>query len=285
MINTLYVNGCSWTSGVELEEDPKFKAYIKNLGWNRQDDSNNLNWNLIDDNNTVVSSVELHYDLFNWAGHLKNKLNIPTLVNHSIGAASNHRILRTTCEYIRKVPKEQYENLLVIIGWTASERNEIYVQNDHEGAWQRFNSTQRFSETYDNNVKIDQYKLNQLDKLQDLYTVHVNSDYSNIFEYFQATYLLSNLLEHLGIKYFFFNALPPWWVSGHLMSSCDPEVEFKLELEQHETNNNILHYGDSMYCFINHNNYPLATYKHPLSQGHIDWGDYLLSKLQERNIL
>ena len=132
---------------------------------------------------------------------------------------------------------------------------------------------------------MDQYKLNQLDTLQDLYTVHVNSDHSNIFEYFQATYLLSNLLENLGIKYFFFNALPPWWVGGHLVSSCDPEVEFKLELKQHESNNNVLHYGDNMFCFINHNNYPLATYKHPLSPGHRAWGDYLITNLYQRNIL
>ena len=281
MIDTLYVNGCSWTSGTELEEDPAFVKYLNEHKWRRQDPTDPINWNIIDEQDNIVSRFEYYYDEFNWAGILKKKLDIPALVNHSIGAASNHRILRTTLDYIRKFPKENYKNLFVIIGWTSCDRDEIYVNN----MWQRFNPTQKFSSTYDDPNPINKQSLDELDKFQDIYTASVHNDYTGIYEYLQMNMLLANMLENLGIRYFFFNALPPWWEGGHLKSNCDVNKEFTLEIEEHNSHNNFLRTYDNMYYFINNNKFPLAKYLHPLREGHAAWANYLHNQLVERKIV
>ena len=35
MINTIYVNGCSWSAGDEINTDDKFKNYLKNRSYKK----------------------------------------------------------------------------------------------------------------------------------------------------------------------------------------------------------------------------------------------------------
>jgi hypothetical protein len=283
MIDTLYVNGCSWSSGNELEEDPKFVAYIETLNLRKQDANDFFNWNLIDERGSIVSTYDEHYNKFNWAGELKSILKIPNLVNHAIGASSNHKILRNTLDYVRSCSPRQLKKLLIVIGWTDSTRNELYVNN----AWQRFNLTQSFSSTYDYDTKpqLSKEQLEQIDKMQELYTVNVDSEYTGVYDYFNTVYLLANTLDNLKVKYMFFNALPPWWTAGELKTNCDVEGLFAKEIDYISSHNNIMHYKDSMFDFVNRNNYPVAKYLHPLCTAHTAWADHLNTELKTRNIL
>jgi len=282
MIDTLYVNGCSWTAGNELEQSPEYGDYINRIGLKIEAPDDYFNWNIVDQQGLVVGRFEDYFNLFNWAGRLQKNLNIPNLVNHALGAASNRRILRTAIKYLRDTDIEQLKKTLVVIGWTVSARSELYIERPTGAGWQVFNPTQQFSTTYDRRVAIAEEDLAKLDDFQKFHTAYVYNDYSGVFDYFQYSYLLSNLLENLQVPYLFFNALPPWWAAGQDQTQCDILAEFPEELEWQINHPNILHYDDSMYSFINHNDFKLGKYLHPLADAHSAWGDYLTEVLKTK---
>ncbi len=280
-IKTLYTNGCSWTFGAELEQDRVFTDYLGDLGMFLQDPSDDLNWNIVDKDGNTVSRLDYHYDNFNWAGQLKKKLGAKTLINHALGGVSNTCILRTTLEYVMSLTPEERETTLVVIGWTASERDEIYVKK----TWERWNLAQKFSATVDRLKISDQDFIDAMDKFQDDYMGLVYDDYANVLKYFNNTYMLSNTLKNLGIKHLFFNALPAWWEAGELKSDCDPITELPVQLEKHETNNNIMSFRDSMMGFVHRTNCTVGKYLHPLAEAHQLWSTHLLQQLRQRKII
>ena len=281
MIDTLYVNGCSWTAGNELECDPGFKLFIESKGWKLQDPSDPINWNLVDAAGNLASRVDEHYNTFNWAGRLQKLLKVPKLINDAAGGGSNDRILRTTVQRIMSMPERDRKRTLVVIGWTASDRSEIYVGND----WHRFNATQPFSSTADRYFLPDETVLKKIDKFQEDYILNVFSDYQRVHNYFQTVYLLSNLLDNLKIKYYFFNALPAWWIAGSSEVSCNVQGEFPEQLMWHDNHNKFHPRGDSMFKYVFDNKCPPAPYGHPMFQGHEMWANHLLGTMKTRRIL
>lgn len=281
MIDTLYVNGCSWTAGNELECDPLFIRDLKKKELHLEDPNNSINWNLLDKHDQYVARVDELYDNYNWAGQVKKLLNIEHLVNDSIGGGSNARIVRTTCDYLLSYPAEKRKNLLVIIGWTVNARDELYLRNN----WHRFNVAQDFSQTVDLNEINDKKYIKAIDKFQKDYTVLVHSDYANIKSYFQNAYMLAGLLDSLGINYFFFNALPAWWEGGHLKCELDVAEEFKQELAWHNGHDRIMNYKSTMYRFMHDKKLPAAPYGHPLVDGHKKWAKKIISSMKIKRFL
>jgi len=281
MIETLYVNGCSWTAGNEIESDPGFKLFTESKGWKLQDPLDPINWNLVDADGQLVSRVDEHYNTFNWAGRLQQALKLPHLINDATGGGSNDRILRTTVQHIMSMPEQDRKHTLVVIGWTVSDRSEIYVGND----WHRFNAAQPFSSTADRYFLPDETILKNIDKFQEDYILNVFSDYQRVHNYFQTIYLLSNLLDNLKIKYYFFNALPAWWNAGSSSVSCDVQAEFPEQLIWADTHTKFHPREDSMFKYVNQNNCPVAQYGHPMFQGHEMWANHLLTAMQNRKII
>jgi hypothetical protein len=130
----------------------------------------------------------------------------------------------------------------------------------------------------------DEQLIEKVSRIHEDYILYMHSDYGSVKRYFQQVYLLSNLLDNLGIKYFFFNALPAWWKAGNLAFDVDVLAEFPDNLIWHE-NNNLLSNDDTMHRFINSNKWPVAKFMHPLSQGHLAWANYLHEVMQSRGIL
>jgi len=281
MIRKLVVNGCSWTAGNELEQDPEFDKLISVNGLSKLDANDPMNWTLVDVDGNPVASYDSLYNMLNWAGYLKDKLGAEELVNLSTGGGSNTRILRTTIDYVMSLTPEQCSETMIVIGWTVSERDEIHAG----GAWQRWNATQPFAMTVDRLLMTDDALIEKISKIQEDYILYINSDYASVKRYFQQTYLLANLLENLGIKYFFFNALPAWWRAGNLAFNVDVHKEFPEHLVWHENQQNILSNNDNMHKFINDHDFPQGIYMHPLSQGHLAWAEYLHMIMQERDII
>jgi hypothetical protein len=281
MINHLIVNGCSWTSGNELEQDIEFDNLLKLMNLTKQDPSDPLNWVIINDDKIPVASYDKFYDLLNWPFFLKENLGANKLTNLSIGGASNSRIVRTTVDKIMSLNSSQYQETMVVIGWTVSERDEICLDK----TWQQWNATQSFETTADRSALVDNQLIKKINKIHEDYIVYLNSDYGFVKKYFQQVYLLSNLLENLGIKYFFFNALPAWWQAGNLAFKVDVNKEFSNQLAWHEDKINILGNSNNMHKFISDNNLPVATLMHPLSNGHRAWAKYLSMVMQERKII
>lgn len=279
MIDTLYVNGCSWSAGNELELSPEFLTFMQQNGWRRQDDTDSFNWNLIDSTGKLVSRVEYHWDKFNWAGGLQQLLSEHrpvNLVNQAAGGGSNDRILRTTTEYVKSLPADKRQSTLIVIGWTVADRSEIMVDQH----WQRFNPTERFSSTVDINQLNDTVRIAQYDQYQQHYVTTAFNDRQRIHNYFQTVYLLSNLLDHLGIPYYFFNALPAWW-----SADFDLAAEFADDINWAESHRNIHKIYDSMFEYVRENNLPVAPYGHPLSSSHRAWSSHLYHHLLQRNII
>lgn len=281
MIKHLVVNGCSWTAGNELEDDPEFDEILKVNGLSKQDPNDPMNWNIIDDQGEVVGTYDNLYNMLNWSGYLKTCINAEELTNLATGGGSNTRILRTTVDYVMSLTPEQCKETMVVIGWTVSERDEICLGNN----FQRWNATQPFSMTVDRLIFSDESLIDKISRIHEDYIMYLHSDYGSVKRYFQQEYLLANLLENLGIKFFFFNALPAWWHGGNLAFDVDVFKEFPEQLIWHENNNNLLSNDDTMYNFINSNNWPVAKHMHPLSQGHLAWANYLHRVMQERGIL
>lgn len=279
MIDTLYVNGCSWTAGNELETDPSFIKMLAKKKLRYVDTNNPLDLRLVNQNDEIVGSAAQFYDDFNWAAQIKKKLKIKKLINHAAGAGSNARILRTTTEFILSLPEAQRKSTLVVIGWTVNERDEIFLKNH----WHCFNSTQPFSATVNRSVLADEEFIKTVDKFQQDYIVNIQEDIVGVQRYFQGVYLLSNLLENLGIPYYFFSALPQWWTNGPLQLRHSDSVDntFPAQAEWYQNNKFIHPMQDNMFAFINEKNYPQGTYLHPLSKGHAAWADHILVKIKK----
>jgi hypothetical protein len=233
MINTVYANGCSWTAGNGIDEDASFKF------------------------DTFVRE-------YAWPSILADLLTAK-VVNDGVGAGSNERILRTTCEYLQNIPAEEYASLLVVIGWTTGERQEIFV-NDR---WVPFNAMQQFSIYADPafaNIA------NEIDVYQKQYITYVYSNYANYSRYINQKYLLANLLENLKIKYIFTDSLP-----------CTFDDYANLQLA-HGTSRMARPAIISDISFINfciNNNYALSSCRHPLIPAHVAWGKYILSRIHD----
>lgn len=278
MIDTLYVNGCSWTAGNELETDPCFLKMLVKNELQFFDPTNPVDLRLVNQQSEIVGSAQQFYDDFNWASRIKKKLKIKNLINHAAGAGSNARILRTTTEFLLALPEKQRKSVLVVIGWTVNERDEIFLKNH----WHYFNSTQKFSTTVDRLTLPDNEFIETVDKFQQDYIVNIQEDIAGVQRYFQGVYLLSNLLENLGIPYYFFSALPQWWTSGPLQLRHSESVDetFPTQVEWYQNNKFIHPMQDNMFTFIHENNYPCGTHLHPLSAGHAAWADHLLVKIK-----
>jgi len=281
MIKTVYTNGCSWTFGSELEQDRLFRNFLNNQQWKMQDPADELNWNIVDKNNEIVSRFDHHYDKFNWSGQISKLVGATELVNHALGGGSNNRILRTTLDYVRSLSPNDYKTTLIVIGWTAAERNEIYVNKE----WQRWNINQPFNQTVDKLHVTDEDYINRIDKLHQDYIGLIHDDYVNIKTYFDTVYLLSNTLTNLGIKHYFFNALPAWWEGGEYKTDCNVEQCFAQELHWHENHKNIQNFSDSFMHFVHRNNYVVAKYLHPLHDAHVDWANYIYNEMSTKGII
>ncbi len=281
MIEHLYVNGCSWTAGNELDQDVSFDLYIDSLGMYKENPNDPYNWNLLDKNtNEIRAFYSDYYNEFNWGKYVSKNLNL-NYINEAMGAGSNARIVRTTLDYVLSLTEEQRKELLIIIGWTCSDRSEIYLEN----SWQVWNHTQPFSQTVNRIIFNDPEKISAVEKIQEQSCVYIDSDTANLQNYFQSVYMLANTLENLGVKFFFFNALPAWWTGGDMKCTINVEEEFKKYVEWHEQHPNILGAADSMYAFINDNKIPVAKHFHPLCLGHKLWAEYLLEVIKDRSLL
>ena len=284
MIDTLYVNGCSWTAGNELDEDPIFAEQLAKRGMTLHPTERHGVVNVKDSNDNNVGIAADFWNEFTWAKHLADKLNL-NLINDSAGGGSNDRIVRTTVDYVRNLTPEQRSRTLIIIGWTLSIRNEICVKDKQSVPnWYRFNATRKFSETLTFDHTLSSAQVEQIDKVYKLWMTDIFNDYERVQSYFQGVYLLSNLLENLGIRYYFFNALPLWYfVSDEMVG----EIQNNLGswLGWHNNHTNIQAIDSTMQHFVREHNYKIASGGHPLVEAHATWAEELLRELTTKNIL
>lgn len=101
MIDCLYVNGCSWTYGSDLELD----------------------------------NTDLYRKTHNWPGQLGRSLELEVF-NGSAPGAGNDRILRTTTKDVLELI-EKGRKPLIIVAWSSLQRFEL-PEGNHIGRWRSF---------------------------------------------------------------------------------------------------------------------------------------------------
>ncbi|HEY5738000.1 MAG TPA: DUF6071 family protein [Nitrososphaeraceae archaeon] len=244
MSKILYANGCSWTFGNGISADPNFP--------------HTGNYDM---------DFTLGHKRYSWPAVLATNLSY-LCINDSLGSGSNKRIVRTTCNFLMNIPKNQYKDIIVVIGWTTIERNEIHHYDTNK--WIVFNARQQFSSTSSFNLSGEEYYKKMVDEYQKLYVTYVYSEVENLTNYVHQKYVLSNLLENLGIKYIFFDSLPPSFIG-------EPKFNYEVEFEKIKNNNMIT--DISFMDFCNLNNIPVSSCVHPMIEGHKIWANKLYDKL------
>lgn len=250
MTKILFTNGCSWTAGHGIESDPIFKS--------------------VDNINREIHS---------WPSVLGNLLNYKT-INHAHGGGSNERIVRTTCDFITSLSKDDYKDLLVVVGWTTLDRREIFLKEKNIEEWCNFNPSQQFS-LLKKYVPFSKNLYDAVDIYQEKYISYVRHQKSNYAYYFQQMLLLSSLLENLNIKYMFFSSLPWFWDYGDHVNPNKEFPTYMTALKKPE----ILNFRDCdnslniMLDFCNKNNIPFAPDHHTMTEGHRRWANHLKNEL------
>lgn len=247
-ITHIYTNGCSWTRQHGISSDPNFPTCDEKDKFAKAQD---FSWpNLV-------------------AAHFGADLR-----NDAIGGGSNSRIVRTTCDFIRRVPHEKYQDLLVIIGWTAPERDEIYIEyNDHK-EWHLFNPSSPFSSQFSNqHFPYPPHVMQSLEEYHGTYTRLIQNDRADLVRFFNNVFLLTNLLENLGIKHLFFSSIGfPQMRHGNSVLGLF-EDEFRLlkhprymGMDQQRT----------MQGFCHDLAVPVSPCLHPMMLGHRLWSEHII---------
>ena len=276
MINTLYVNGCSWTEGHLLQEQQEVRDYASSLGYDFIGQ-----YEIKKDGNFVEYPFINFYNNFNWAGLVAREFNIPNIVNQAVGAASNNRIVRTTIDYVRNMTEQQKKETFVIIGWSIPDRSELYL-DDKSGVedWYRFHASHPFRDTL-TWPHLNKQFVKKVDKFHQQYVANIHTDYACIHNFFQQSYLLANLLEHHNIKYYFFNSFPVDWTDPRDMNA--PIYRFRKELSDY-LKLSVLNPFDNFFTFIDRKPEYQLSDGHPNILGYRIWANHILNDIKAKKI-
>ena len=278
MINTLFVNGCSWTEGYLLHEEPHVKEYAATLGYEF--------FGVLEakKNGEPVPYPFLEvFNEFNWAGTVAKELSIPTIVNHAVGGGSNPRIVRTTMEYVRALTEEQKKETLVVIGWSLPDRNELYLDDKHGNSlWFLFNAAQPFN-TLTPSELFEKSFIERMSKFWESYVIDVHNNYSSIYNFFQQSELLANFLENQKIKYYFFNTFPVFWGIHDVEQSKQEELQ---KLATYYNNRySVLPTTDTFAEFVNDKKELRLSDGHPNSLAYKLWAQHIIKDMKELGLL
>jgi hypothetical protein len=277
MIKTLYVNGCSWTEGYLLEEEPHVLSFANSIGYEITQLRNAKK------NGQPVPFPPFEvYNNFNWAGHIAKNLGIDNIINRAEGGGSNARILRTTVDYVRGLSQQEKQETLVVIGWTLSDRSELYL-DDRQGSahWMLFNGAQSFRSLIPRGIYEDSF-FDRISDFWDNYVLDVHSTYACMYNFFQQSELLANFLENQGIKYYFFNSFPIFW--GIHDVDLSKHQELRILSENYNNNYSVLPTSITFAEFVGEDKSLQLSDGHPNSLAYRLWAYYITEHIKQREL-
>ena len=279
MIKTLYVNGCSWTEGYLLEEQEEVVDYARVLGYEFIQGLKEVK----KFNQPVDFPPFEVYNNFNWAGHVARTFGIDNIVNQAEGGGSNARILRTTLEYVRSLSQQEKQETLVVIGWTLSDRSELYL-DDKQGAaqWAFFNGAQSFNSIVPEDCYEESF-YNRISNFWNNYVLDVHSTYACMYNFFQQSELLANFLENQGIQYYFFNAFPIFWGIHDVDQSKHQEL--RILSENYNNNYSVLPTSITFAEFVGEDQSMKLSDGHPNSLAYRLWAHCITEHMKTKGII
>jgi hypothetical protein len=135
-----------------------------------------------------------------YSDFLSDSLGIP-VINYAREGSNNKRIVRSTVEYLFDI-QSQYQNPLVIIGWSFVRRQEVWYYGTNKELIQRMldNSESRLI-TLDFLLNANEATLEQKAMLLPDAQIH-----KALTDFYTDLYMLSNCLKGQNIDYFWFSA-------------------------------------------------------------------------------
>lgn len=221
--DTLYAGGCSWTQGAETAPD------------------------------RTPESLKIMFES-SWPWFVSRKHNINNLVNDGISASSNLRIFRRANEFIFNYLEQEKDpsSLLIVIGWTATERHEIGIGNKVAALTPR--------RAY---VDMQSPSTEVPDDIQKYHEYYYKL-YSDVYgEKLQILYMtnLRLLCKSLGIAYLDFITLGK---SGKYFQ----QFPFLKDIVE-----------ESFQEYVSKNNLSVHQFNHPTKETHEIWADYISKKI------
>jgi hypothetical protein len=138
--------------------------------------------------------------------------------NLAWGGHGNDYIYETTLDYFMKIPKKDWANHLVVIGWTTYDRFRIW--DNYENRYVYCSGNQPKWSYQDSKIQTQSEWGKQNKKLEKYYykygVRHYNKEYQ-IMKIVSYIIGLQNFFENNGIPYYFFDAMG-WVIEG----SVDP---------------------------------------------------------------
>ena len=223
----------------------------------------------------------------NWPTVLSNQLQ-QEFVNLAIGGSGNHRIFRTTIEYLNTHETPE----LVVIGWTALARYEMI---SNFGSYLRITNTECLSDTA-------QIKHN-FDHVHKFYITELHNDYLLFRDYLHSVLHLQNIFKQQKIKFLFFSAFEnhirefvketdqaleladqSWqWRDRSKYEPCreihQEYKELKKLVDLVDFDHWVLGNEYSMQEYLSKNNYQTDHTLHFLEDGHQCWANVIMKEL------
>ena len=186
MNHTLFVNGCSMTAAVNI-----------------------IDWGSFRDLQTYGINCNLPHS---WFFLLAEKLSYKW-ENLAWGGHGNDYIYETTLDYFMKIPKKDWPNHLVVIGWTTYDRFRIWDNYENryvycsgnQPKWKYKDEKRKKSEWEKQNKKLEKYYYKY-------WARHHNKEYQIMKTVFYIIGL-QNFFENNGIPDYFFDAMG--WILGN----------------------------------------------------------------------
>ena len=132
---------------------------------------------------------------------LSEQLGIP-VKNYAIAGSNNDRILRSTIEYLHTI-RSQYQQPLVIIGWSFIRRLEVWYYGNHQGVIGSIPDKKDLPEHQQPRF-VTLYKLLNLGEATLEQKSLINDDLSvhkQLTDFYTGLYLLGNFLESQNLNY------------------------------------------------------------------------------------
>lgn len=228
----LIANGCSMTYGLELFDDD--------------------NGACRDDGMRLANA---------WPSVLAEILGIETSINLAVNSGSNDRILRTTISSVSDcLISYEPQDILVVIGWSGSNRREFYV----DGEWRQV-------------VPYHEQENTKLNELVEVYRKVALDEVECSVRLLTEIVSMQSFLRDLGIQYVFFDSISPIReqiaIAGKIATLYTKLIKQDCYLNYSSMN------GCMADVLRTDGNYWLR--RHPSSVGHRRWADILLSFISE----
>lgn len=234
----LLANGCSHTAGAEIEYSSQSNCYEKA-----------------------------------WPKHLADRLGCEH-INLAVSGASNHRIIRTTIDFIgnRIDEGKDFEDIFAIICWPGAYRTELFLEKDsdpYKGNWQSF-------VVGNNYKKLDKQVFNYYRHWAMTYTYH-----QAMTQYVMDIITLQNYFMAYNIPYLFWRASTTQLDRNSQMKSYNIQVNKKRFPNAFEKDSDFT----SLLSYYGYKHSEVSKYNHFGEDGQIKFSELLFNYIQDNQIV